>query len=630
MKDFWLADRQAVRIFWTRKPAEEEWGGPGPTPGFPNSEGGAFQRVLHFGQMVRAGLWGRVILCFFCGWMAVSFPASNASESSPKEISDTQLKAYLGAGEFAPALEAVRAIADPARRSVWLERIALAQAEAGARQAAFTTLRYIPEDPLRSQSLHKVLQQPLGARGGGVEPDFDSLIDLIISTVRPSTWEDAGGSGSISPFPTGVYIDAQGVLHRSAGQETSGQLSALHRASRRPLLHDATQRPSLLRKISLVRLEREVQFRLASGLPLPETVQVLAGLQRVQYIFVYPEERDLVLAGPAGPWHVDSEGRFISDQTGLPVVRLDDLVVVFRHILQKADARFGCAITPTQEGLKQVREFLDEWKDRPIRPVQQERWLSELRSRLGRQKIELFGLDPQTRPAQILVEADYHMKLIGMGLAEGVPGVVSFLDLIEVPKGMAPPRMEVLRWWFTLHYDAVLSSPDHQAFALEGQGIRVLSENELLTSEGQRVPTGQAETTNRLFAKIFTEHLEELARKYPIYGELRHLADLAMTAAIIRNERLAEKVGWSMAYWLDPQGYPIAQVLAPTEVESVMNSRTIDQRYILAGVSGGVRIAPGELIRPGAIPHDYSGQSEKQHRAGAPPNNLPLEAWWWD
>ena len=39
----------------------------------------------------------------------------------------------------------------------------------------------------------------------------------------------------------------------------------------------------------------------------------------------------------------------------------------------------------------------------------------------GKQDIEVYGLDPRTRAAQVIVEADYRMKLVGMGLEAGVP-----------------------------------------------------------------------------------------------------------------------------------------------------------------------------------------------------------------
>jgi general secretion pathway protein D len=53
-------------------------------------------------------------------------------------------------------------------------------------------------------------QQPAGfgpgGLGGGTQADFDSLIQLITTTVKPSTWDSVGGPGSIAPFETNLSI----------------------------------------------------------------------------------------------------------------------------------------------------------------------------------------------------------------------------------------------------------------------------------------------------------------------------------------------------------------------------------------------------------------------------------------
>ena len=45
-----------------------------------------------------------------------------------------------------------------------------------------------------------------GGLGGGTQADFDSLIDLITSTVKPTTWDNVGGPGSIAPFETNLSL----------------------------------------------------------------------------------------------------------------------------------------------------------------------------------------------------------------------------------------------------------------------------------------------------------------------------------------------------------------------------------------------------------------------------------------
>jgi hypothetical protein len=46
----------------------------------------------------------------------------------------------------------------------------------------------------------------------------------------------------------------------------------------------------------------------------------------------------LVLAGPAGDWRVDPNGRIVSADTGEAVVRLDDLLTLWRRGNDAADS----------------------------------------------------------------------------------------------------------------------------------------------------------------------------------------------------------------------------------------------------------------------------------------------------
>jgi len=45
-----------------------------------------------------------------------------------------------------------------------------------------------------------------GGLGGGSAADFDTLIDLITSTIAPTTWSDVGGPGSIEGFETNLSL----------------------------------------------------------------------------------------------------------------------------------------------------------------------------------------------------------------------------------------------------------------------------------------------------------------------------------------------------------------------------------------------------------------------------------------
>lgn len=45
-----------------------------------------------------------------------------------------------------------------------------------------------------------------GGLGGGVIADFDTLIELITTTVEPDSWDEVGGPGTIADFPTNLSL----------------------------------------------------------------------------------------------------------------------------------------------------------------------------------------------------------------------------------------------------------------------------------------------------------------------------------------------------------------------------------------------------------------------------------------
>jgi hypothetical protein len=481
-----------------------------------------------------------------------------------------------------------------------------------------------------------------GDSGGAASADFDSLIDLIQSTIAVETWADSGGGeAEIRPFPTGVMVDAAGTLKLIKTSAPSTALAAVrvgglavstaNQADRDP------RRSSKLRYVSLPRLEREIIRRQDAHEPLDPSMLTLAGLRRVEYVFVYPGEDpskpgdlvgDLVLAGPAGDWQVDAAGRIVAVDSGEPMVRLDDLLTLLRRSRQSKSTFFGCAINPRQAALAATQAYLDKTGARPLEPGRRNAWLEKVRDTLGRQDVEIFGIDPTSRVARVLVEADVHMKLIGMGLEDGVPGVESYLDVVK-QSGQPPAAMAVLRWWFALHYSAIETSADGNAYALVGDGVAVLSENEALAAQGQRVHTGQSDPLNQQFADSFTVHFAALADKYPVYGELQSIFDLSLAVALIDADGLAERVGWKPTRLLDAEKLRLPHGPAPREVDTVANCVVVNRRQIIAGVSGGVMVdTQATLANRTADASSALGEVRSARPQVAEADDAI--AWWWD
>lgn len=578
----------------------------------------------HFGAKWRLYV---VFGLMVCAWGVVAALPAAADPAAD----DALLAEQLASGEFAPALaQAEQAV--PEKRDALLGAIAKAQAHAGEQRAALATAGSMRDDVMRRQTLSESPSpRPNGARGGGGQADFQSLIQLITSTVAPTTWDEVGGPGAIQQYANGVYIDALGVVRPVLDKDGGNRLNQLRQSVAHAGIGGRVRESSPLRKISLPRLEREIQLRQAAGQPLDDEMLVLAGLERIRYVILYPDSGDLVLAGPAGDWMLDRENRLVGVNSGRPVVQLDDLVVVLRHVLGSRDGEFGCSITPTEEGLANAKKFLEAWNGKPLKAggAARQKWLADLRDQLGRQKVEVFGIDPRTRVAQAIVEADYRMKLVGIGLEEGTADVPSYLDMLKSAAAKGAQPLDVLRWWFTVNYDALATNADRTVFELRGQGVKVLSENELLTATGQQVHTGKSNPLNAEFAHRFTKHFEALAKKYPVYADLQNIFDLALMASLLRAEGLADRIGWHMLTLADANQFAVGRGLAPREVDTVLNHRLVNGTQILAAISGGVTVNCRALVSPNAIVTDRKGELSSQQRLSSS-DKTPRAAWWWD
>ncbi|NOX56852.1 MAG: DUF1598 domain-containing protein, partial [Planctomycetes bacterium] len=387
-------------------------------------------------------------------------------------------------------------------------------------------------------------------------------------------------------------------------------------------------RPSELRLVSLTRLEREVARRLADGQPVVETMKRLAGLYEVRYLFIYPESKEIVIGGPAEGWRYTETGVAIAKTSGTPTLQLDDLVTLLRTFSPAGQGIFGCSINPRQEGLKRLKAFVAQSQARgPLSAGAGVRnWVRQLQRQLGLQDIEIYGVPEDSRVARVIVEADYRLKLIGIGKMR-VPGIPSFFDLLTVQEQKAA-TMDALRWWLTMKYDAVLHSPDRNVFEIQGASVLCRSENQFITDQGKQVQTGKTEGANRLFAENFTNHYAELARRDLVFAELQNVFDLALVAALLHKERASDRLGWDGGVFAPGGAYRPARYPVPKVVDSVVNYRVYRGRDVVVQVAGGVRADLMAVVRDPSIMRSVARLQGLQDQSKAP--ELPEGRWWWD
>jgi len=237
----------------------------------------------------------------------------------------------------------------------------------------------------------------------------------------------------------GVSISPEGVLSVAAITDFKGLRQSILEGSSKVSSEITT--PVELRKISLRQLEAALQAVRESGKDtLPDEIKYLAGIQRIQYVFVYPEQNDIVLAGPGEGWKVDDNGYVVGVTTGNPVLRLDDLLVAFRTTENARKGGLTCSIDPTKQGLAQFEEVVKAAGGRMQPGV-----IQALEKAMGSQDIKVTGVPDTSRLARVLVAADYRMKRYAMELDQSPKGVnlPSFLGMLKSKKSalnnMLPP-----------------------------------------------------------------------------------------------------------------------------------------------------------------------------------------------
>ena len=504
--------------------------------------------------------------------------------------------------------------------------------EARAETATRDTTRPITQPSRDEVAPSPVAAQPPRTVAGGNQADYDALIDLIQQEIT-GPWEDVDGSGgtiSDTGQMSGIHVDPAGLLTRMATADTSGRLEELSliAAGSDTGNADITQR-SRLRLVSLARLEQEVARRLESGEPLPSDIRHLAGLQQVRFVFTYPETGDIVIGGPAEGFKVSkTSGTAIGATSGHPVLQLDDLVTVLRAFTAEGGGVIGCSIDPRPEGLKKINDFVTRSNKRgSLSPAAVKNWTSQLGNALGRQDITIIGVPADSRVARVMVEADYKMKLIGIGLLDAgkhVPGIFALMT----PAEQKASSLDALRWELTMKYSSVLHSDSGNAFQLIGRAVHCQSENQLVNSRGERVSTGKTEGSNRTFARNFTEHYVELSRKDRVFAELQNVFDLALVAALLNRQGLAEQAGWQMGVFGNHGDFHPAVHPVPRTVDSVVNHRVYNGRDVVVQVAGGVTADFGSLLADrGTI---KANAKLNRIAPAARAANLDSDRWWWD
>ena len=443
----------------------------------------------------------------------------------------------------------------------------------------------------------------------------------VVLVATQAAWAQLGSGAT-----AGVAVNAEGVLQKQIVPDPGGQLMRERIAAARSELNPDLTRFSKLRKISLNRLEQVIAD--GNGV-LTDEMRKLAGLLRVKYVFFYPETKDIVLAGPAEGWVTNPAGRVVGMTSNRPTLLLEDLIVALRAFPPSGDGTslIGCSIDPTQEGLAAMQNFLRETGTTFIgapNAAAAEQIATGLKSSLGRQNVRIEGIAGDTHFAQVMVEADYRMKLIGIGMERPSVHMVSFVDLAN-PAQVS--RNALQRWYFVPDYECVRVSEDGLAAELVGDGVKLVGENEAVSESGIRRKASRGNRASQAFVTGFTKKYSALAESSPVFAQLRNLIDLAVAAAFIQDRDYYGKAGWKMPVFGNESRLPVQNYKAPEKVDSVVAAKFKGNR-LMTPIGGGVRIEPALALDEQNTLSDEKGEVESLRQSLKP--DLKKGQWWWD
>lgn len=380
----------------------------------------------------------------------------------------------------------------------------------------------------------------------------------------------------------GVSINTEGVLNQPDVAITQ-EIRDQYLKELKPKGAELNQ-ATALRKISLRAIEEAVaKSDKNMAFQLPEEIRFLAGIQRLQYVFVYPELNDIVLAGPGEGWTIDDRANIVGATTGRPVLQLEDLLVALRSVGNAQQGGITVSIDPTPEGRQQFENYMRTQKS--FTPAV----LTGIEKALGSQHITITGVPTTSRFARMLAASDYRMKRIAMKLEDSpLPELPSFLDLMKKERTKLTNMMP--RWWMACNYEPLAKGEDGLAWELRGPGVKVLTEDEVVGGDGSVAGTGKASPVAQKWANLMTEHYDELSAKEPVFGELRNLMDMCVVAALISKEQLLARAHLELPTLQGPDSkLKLVSWPAPKLVSTQCSFIKRDREYLITA-SGGVAI----------------------------------------
>ena len=336
--------------------------------------------------------------------------------------------------------------------------------------------------------------------------------------------------------------------------------------------------PLRTRRIWLRRLFELVQDNLRAGVPITEQQRHLAGLTRVQYLYVDEQQGDLILEGPAEDrWESRQDGIALGKVSGQPLLELDDFAVAWRNAAEGARPP-SVSLDVRPEARQRVAQVIRR-AGHPASAAARRRLQQQLQQAWGEQDAISGGVPQDTRFHKVMVDADWQMKRISLGLLKTALQMAAYVDLefrdlerrvrSAGARARKPPGGS--RFWFYPAYSEFARSDDSGAVEIPDQAVGLLTESHFLTLGQNPRALPNPSPAARQFAEAFSANYSAIANDQPIYAYLRNLFDWVAIARIIQLLGIPGRIGWDLGFVRS--GFPVQRVPTPRTMPGLVAVR---------------------------------------------------------
>jgi hypothetical protein len=390
------------------------------------------------------------------------------------------------------------------------------------------------------------------------------------------------------PQVFGISIDPAGSLHFRE-KDAKSELAKIK--ARKPVKETPADADRRLKFVSLVKLSADLRQHVEQSKPLPDEIKYVGGLTQIRYVLVYPDDKDLVIAGPSEEIDAANPMQPRGKITGRPALQLDDLIVALRRAAGP-DARrpLGCSIDPPPNAVERAQAVL-------ARVGSNDRALlaREMAREMGPQQVRLFGAPPDSRIAFICVAADYQLKRYTT--------VVEPFPIAGIGHPIDNSRPAGNGFWFEVLLDKLLVAPDGNAYEIRGQRIGL---------KAGAIPFDTKGATER--AKTWTakvnQNIPALAAAVPLYADLQNIVDVTVVSALIRKDGLDKKAAFDMSWLLDESKYQTRSIPIPRTCDTIVN-------YAAGSLTaGGVSLNALDPLQEDSREQDQKGTLEPVKERG--------------